>query len=305
MLPNFLIVGTAKAGTSSIYHYLKRHPEVFMSPIKEPMFFVREKLEKPIRFLKLSTNLVQDWSSYVRLFEKVNNEKAIGEASPHYLYYYDTAIPEIKKHLKKDIKIIIILRNPIERSLSAYIHLVRDNREHLSFQKALEEEGKRRTSNNYTMLYFYKSVSLYYEQVRAYLENFSQVKICLFDDLENDPLGLMKGLCKFLEVDSSFVMDLSIKYNISGIPKSKLIHNFITKPNIIKSLLKPMVKALILSDKRSALIERIKSRNLRNLRNLKESEMKQETKQYLLEVYTENILMLQGLIKRDLSNWLR
>lgn len=301
-LPNFLIVGTQKAGTSSLYNYLKQHYEVFMpEKLKEPKFFVAPFYKKSNHNNPLWVDSMDytifEWQNYLKLFENVQKEKAIGESSATYLYYYKTAITSIRKYLG-DTKIIISLRNPIDRAFSAYLHLWRDNHENISFEEALKEENKRKRLN-WVPLYHYTSLGFYYYQVKAYLNNFDQVKVYLYDDLEKDSLGLVRDIYEFLGVDSSFAPDVNIKYNVSGIPKNKFIHKFFIEPNILKSVVKPIIKTLVPQEERRKIIEKIK------MKNLQKPQMKPETREYLKNLYRENILKIQDLIKKDLSKWLK
>ena len=302
-LPNFLIVGAAKSGTTSLYNYLKQHNEIFMpEKFKEPRFFIAPIIKgfnhnQPSgrRFMD---NSIFEWQDYLKLFENIQEEKAIGESSVAYLYYCKTAITLIKEYLG-DIKIIISLRNPINRTFSEYLSSLRENRENIStsFEEALKRENNRKVQN-WPSYYHYTSKGFYYNQVKAYLDNFDQVKIYLYDDLKKDTLGLVKDVYKFLGVDTSFTPDISIKYNVSGIPKNKFIHKFLKEPNILKSIVKPVVKTLIPYKERLKIIEKIK------MKNLQKPQMKPETREYLKNLYREDILKLQDLIKRDLSSWL-
>ncbi len=295
-LPNFLIVGAAKAGTTSLYHYLEEHPEIFMSPLKEPKFITSNFLKFPFRGIgddEVERKIIKDFNSYVTLFEDAKKEKAIGEASADNLYYFEQSPFFIKKFLG-DVKIIIILRNPIDRAFSAYTHLVRDGREYLNFEEALQEEEKRK-KENWEFIWFYKDVGFYYKQVKAYIENFSKVKIYLYEDLKDNQLELIKDIYKFLEVDDSFVpSNLRVKYNVSGVPKNKRLHYLLTKPNPIKKIIKPFIPQRIRRNLLNKIIQK----------NLLKPKMKLETKLYLKELYREDILKLQELIKRDLSHWL-
>jgi len=298
-LPNFLIVGAAKSGTTSLYYYLKQHPEVYMSPVKEPKFITAQFLAFPLKGIgdeKVEQNIVKSYNEYCNLFNNITIEKAIGEASADNLYFYDDAIVHIKKYLR-NIKIIIILRNPTERAFSHFCHFIRDNREYLTFEEALKEEESRK-KNNWVFGWHYTNVGFYYPQVKAYLDNFDQEKIYLYDDLRKDTLGLIKDIYGFLGVDTSFIPDISIRYNVSGIPKNKFIHKFLKEPNILKTIVKPAAKFLIPKDKRRKVMERIK------MKNLQKPQMKPETREYLKNLYREDILKLQDLIKRDLSSWL-
>ncbi|BBB33400.1 sulfotransferase [Thermotomaculum hydrothermale] len=299
-LPNFLIVGAAKSGTTALYHYLKEHPDIFMSPIKEPKFITSNFLKFPSKGVgdeKEDRRIIRDWQSYKNLFYDVKNEKAIGEASVDNLYFYEKSIFYIKKYLG-DPKIIIGLRNPIERAFSAYLHLIRDEREYLTFEEALEQE-EQRISNNWRLIWHYKNVGFYYKQVKAYLDNFSNVKIYLYDDFKETPLAVVQDIFRFLEVDDSFIpKTIKMRFNVSGIPNNKFLHNFLMKPNTLKSIVRPFVKALIPKDMRM----KIKIKLLQ--KNLKKPQMNPETKEYLKNLYKEDMLKLQELIKRDLSHWL-
>ena len=298
-LPNFLIVGAAKSGTTSLYYYLKQHPEIYMSPVKEPKFITSQFLTFPFKGIgdeKVEQNIIRSFREYCNLFRDVKNEKMIGEASADNLYYYEKAIDYIQKYLRK-LKIIIIIRNPIDRAFSSFLHLKREYREFLDFEEAIKKE-KNRKENNWEFIWFYTDVGFYYHQVKAYLDNFTQVKIYLYGDLKKDTLSLVKDMYGFLGVDTSFVPDVSIRYNVSGIPKNKFIHKFLKEPNILKTIVKPAAKFLIPKDRRREVIERIK------MKNLQKPQMKPETREYLKNLYREDILKLQDLIKRDLSSWL-
>ena len=109
-LPNFLIVGAAKSGTTSLYHYLKEHPEIYMSPVKEPKFITSQFLTFPFEGKgdeKVEKNIIKSFREYCNLFKDVNNEKIIGEASVDNIYFNDDAIKNIKKYLG-NVKIVIV-----------------------------------------------------------------------------------------------------------------------------------------------------------------------------------------------------
>ncbi len=296
MLPNFLVVGAAKAGTTSIYKYLEQHPDVYMSPVKEPKFLTSHALKFPHKGPgdpQVDAGIIRDLNSYKALFTDVDGQKAVGEASADNLYYYDIAIPNIKKHLK-EVRIIAILRNPVGRAYSAYLHLVRDQREELSFEEALEAEDYRRR-DNWEFIWFYKDVGLYYSQIKAYIDAFGRdrVKIYLFENLKADPVALVQDIYRFLGVDDTFVPQIK-RYNVSGVPKSKLLHEFLRRPSIVKSVVKHLIPA---TTRKNLVLE------LQN-RNLKKPEMRPETRKRLIEVYRDDIKRLEKLIGRDLSSWL-
>ncbi len=295
-LPNFLIVGAAKAGTTSIYQYLKQHPEVYMSSIKEPKYFSSLCLDLPLKGSGdrgIGQEYGLSWYEYLELFANVEEEKTVGEASADNLYYHDRVIPFIKNHLG-DIKIIIVLRNPVERAFSAYTHLTRDGRETLSFEEALEVE-KTRKQENYSFIWFYQDAGFYYSGVKAYIDAFGKdmIKIYFSQDLSNDAVCLMQDIYGFLGVYSTFVPQIR-RYNVSGIPKSQFLQRFLNKPTTVKSLAKRLIPEIVMNN---LVLE------LRN-RNLKKPEMLPETRRQLVKVYREDIERLENLIERDLSFWL-
>ena len=302
-LPTFLIVGAAKSGTSSLYHYLKQHPEIYMPQNKEPRFFASSyyknlSIHDP-RYDSFCRNTVFSFEDYIELFKDVKKQKAIGEATTSYLYFYENTIPQITQFLE-DVKIIMILRNPIDRAFSAFGHLSRDLYETLTFEEALELEGKR-MKEKWSMLHFYRDVGFYYNQVKAYKKVFSQVKIYLHDDLKDDTLGLVKEIYEFLQVDFSFVPHIGVKYNRSAIPQYKFIQRYLLKHNKLKKKITPFLNLIRLTEKIDNLVEYAK---IKNVKNDKKIEMKPETRNQLKNIYREDILKLQDLICRDLTHWL-
>jgi hypothetical protein len=299
-LPNFLIVGAPKSGTTSLYHYLRQHPDVFMPEKKELWFFIasicRNINPEDPRYEFYRKNTVFTFENYTRLFEPVKNEKAIGEASPLYLCCYEIAIPQIKKFLG-DVRIIVILRNPVARAFSHHTHSLRDRLEVLSFEKCLELEEERRAAH-WATAHYYKEVGLYYRQVKAYIENFGRVKVALYDDLVEDALGLTQGIYEFLEVDRSFVPDVKTKYQMTGVPKSRFLYEFI---DVFRDMSNPIVRVMLPKGKRLWWYKYMKTLKVKTL---VKPEMKPETREYLKNIFREDVLKLQDLLNRDLSHWL-
>lgn len=301
-LPNFLVVGAHKSGTTSIYEYVKQHPDVYIHEKKEGKYF--SSIPFAIAGLKVedvNSTITKTLGDYNLLFKSVNNERAIGDVSPDYLYFYKNSIENIKKILGDKIKIIIILRDPIERAFSNYTFYVAHNLETLSFEEALKQETVRKKTG-FWWAYRYTEIGFYYEQVKAYIENFVNIKIYLFEDFKKNPLDLIKNIYAFLEVDTSFVPNINIVHNISGIPKNILIHNLITKKNIFKKILKPIAMPLVnlfLSSEKQEQVIKIIIQN-----NLIKPSIKQETRNHLKKLYFNDIQNLQRLINKDLSGWL-
>lgn len=296
-LPNFLIVGAAKGGTTSLYYYLSQHPDVFFSEVKEPCFFCFAQ-HKPTYEVGIKT--VFDFDQYRKLFENAEGYKVIGEATAIYLYMHDEVIANIKKYIPnyEELKIIVILRNPVDRAYSQYMMNIRDLRDELTFEEAIEAEPTRKMSRNNTDL-FYLDRGYYFNQVKAYLDNFKNVKIYLFDELVESPGDLMKDLCVFLQIKDDFTFKMNEKFNVSGRPKFKFISKLIRQDFLIKKLLKRVLP----KDKRKRMA--LSFKNKMHEINLKKEKMNPNTREKLIENFREDILQLQSLIGKDLSNWLR
>ena len=270
-LPNFMIIGAARAGTTSLFKYLKVHPEIFMPEIKQIKFFSLENKERSI-FKGPTIELnpyARSLEEYEIFFEEVSGEKMIGEASPIYLY---SKIAPVKiKETIPEIKLIVILRDPIERAYSQYNFLRKENFEHIdTFEEAIEIE-KKRIENDWDPVFHYKNKGFYYTQLKRYLDVFdtANIKICIFEDLENSPLQLIKGLFRFLDVDESFAPDISHRYNMS------------TKN-------KDPAKQCIIAGKSDTMVS---------------EPMAMETREGLRQLFKADIERLEGLIKKDLSKW--
>ena len=296
-MPNFLIIGTSRAGTTALYHYLKQHPQIYMSPIKEPRFFAfeGEKLEfGGPGDERLKCEIITHINDYCALFQMVSKETAIGEASPVYLY--SPKAPERIWHYIPETKLIAILRNPVDRAYSSFLAEIRDGREPLNdFSQALQEEATRIRSD-WSFVWHYKQRGFYYAQLRRYFDKFDrdQIRVYLYDDWKVNNIRILQDIFHFLNVDDRFVPDVSIKHNVSSIPRSIALHKFLTKQNLIKSVLEPFLPRRV---RRRAFV------SLMN-QNLTRPQLSLELRNQLVGVYQQDILRLQDLIERDLSKWL-
>lgn len=314
-LPNFFVVGAAKAGTSSLATILAAHPDVYVSPIKEPHFFcddirladfraeyrksssfnVAKYLQKrPLPHKHIA--YIEDAPSYLDLFREVKGEKALGELSTGYLYS-STAAENLFK-FNPNAKIVMILRQPVER---AYSHYLMNLREWLDleapFIHALERDFAARVKG-WGISQLYVELGLYSDQVSRYLRLFpeSQIKIFLYEDFKNDPVGFIKELCTFLEI-APFAMSaryVSELENAAAVPKYHISAAYLPILNALKRNVgailpdeaKKWIKNLVLSKDR-----------VPKLRN--------EEFERALTYFSEDIGKLSALIKRDLQSWYR
>ena len=208
--PGFLIVGAAKSGTTSLSNYLGSHPDIFIPDAKELRYFASKSILQTSKNDPLLPGILRqsvlNKKDYYNSFS--NSHKINGESSVHYLYHYDEAIPKIKNELG-DIPIIIILRNPVDRAVSNWSFI---GKEFLPFKEAFLLEDERKKSG-FNAFWYYKSLGLYFKQVRAYIDNFTKVKIILFEDFSNSTDKVVKSIFKFLDVDENCSVDTNRIYN--------------------------------------------------------------------------------------------
>ena len=288
VLPNFLIIGTPKAGTTSIYHYLNQHPEIYFSPKKEPHFFSFIGEQKPHWG-------VQTLAEYEKLFEGVTNEKAIGEASSWYLYS-QSAAEQIKKYIP-DVKLIIILRNPAERAYSSWVFRCEQGWENINnFQKAIAMEAER-IKNGEPWDYHYLNTGFYYQQIKRYLKYFNekQLAVYLYEDFKKEPSETLKNIFQFLQVDNKFESHILQRHNITSSAKNLKLQSLIKNNQTFRNIVKRYVP--------NSLAKNIKSMVL-NINTIKKVKISLELKREFILIYKEDIDKLQSLINHDLSGWL-
>ncbi len=292
--PNLFIVGAPRSGTTSLYEYLAPHPNIFMSPQKEPHFFGSDMQ---------STWFVRNRQEYFNLFSQRQNERYAGEASAMYLYS-QRAAREIHD-FNPNSRIIIMLRSPVEMMQSLYFHSLRMLNEDLpTFEAALDAEAERINGHRipstafFVDTIFYRRVARYSEQVERYLKTFGQqqVHIIIFDDFENNTALSYRQTLNFLEVDDTFVPTFS-RANATESIRSKMIARILTNPSskmrVIARTLKPLVYPLYLG-----LLHF-------NNRPLDRPPMEPELERRLKREFVPEVESLSNLLKRDLTHWTR
>lgn len=205
--PNVFIVGAAKAGTTSLYAYLKQHPQVFMSPVKEPHFFSKVQPQKEQSHIVKS---ITNESKYLSLFRDAGGFKAIGEASPSYLW--STQAPYRIREKVPNARIIVILRDPVDRAYSHYLMDVRGGYQKLPFYEAIRQDYDK-AQKGWGVSHLYVELGLYHEQLRRYLGVFppSQLLVLMFQDLRTDCGGLLLNVARFLNIDAKPIESIMIK----------------------------------------------------------------------------------------------
>lgn len=311
-LPNFFIVGAPKAGTTSLYHYLDQHPQVYLSSIKEPHFFadeireancdlaarriiarenrgVREFVSGPMREKRFG-GIVPDWESYTRLFANAANQSALGEASVCYLW--SRSAPQRIVEKIPDAKILALLRDPVERAFSQYIHGLSNGAIQWSFREHIQR-NLGHNSEQISVHYPFLEFGLYSEQLQRYLDRFGpNVWIGFYDDFKSQPQDLLRSVFQFLGVDPEFEPDTTHRYLEAQVPRLPAIGRLKTlglwqaAASVTPSKLRPAIRRALTHKQGTIHIDPADRR-------------------FLIDFYGEDIARLATLLNRNLDGWLK
>jgi hypothetical protein len=304
------IIGAAKAGTTTLQSMLNKHPEIYFSPIKEPNHFCTDiKIENFTKEYKRNTFLdtdkyfsekelkplqlsfVKRREQYLQLFKDAEQEhKILAEASTSYMFS-EIAAHEIYK-FNEEAKILVILRNPAERAFSHYLMGLRYGYTTKNFREEIENDQAQK-EKGWGISKLYLELGFYYEQLKRYFEIFpkEQIKVVLFDDFSKDPKEVLEEIHSFLCVDA-IDFDKVEKENTAVVPKNYKLNSLISKLGI-KSILKNLLGEKAQNKLKSGFF---KNDDLPELSN--------EDREYLIEIYKEDIVKTASLIGRNLNHWL-
>jgi hypothetical protein len=276
-LPNFLCIGVQKAGTTLLYEILRQHPQIFLPQVKEVHFFdIDENFNKGI-----------EW--YQQHFYGSEDYKLVGDVTPAYIFFEH--VPErIKQILGPEIKLLIMLRNPVDRAYSHYWMSFRRGYEGLSFEKAIAKEGSRIKDGYLTRHRFsYISRGFYAKQLKTYLSFFpgQNINIVIFEQFTTNMKVHIEELLDFLGCTSAFEFknnnkihggDLTLRQYIRAI-RTNRYYSF--SDNCLKIL-----KLILSKEKRTDY-----------------PPLKRGTRSLLLQLYKDDINELEILLNKDLSFW--
>ena len=289
MKVDFFIVGAPKAGTTSLYHYLNEHPQIEMSSQKEPDYFSDAAIQK--QGIYYGKNRIDTEEKYNTLFNTQKKDVIFGEGSVSYLFY-PTVAQDIKAY-NPIAKIIIMLRNPINRAFSHYLMDYRLGLVSDSFEDIINKKSKHKNAHLFYQQYM--KVGEYATQLKRYFDVFDKENILLIDyeDFKSDVAGTVNSVYSFLNVSTEFSADVNKKHNTFTMPKNKLIrfvYSFVVIRNILSFIFpKNMVKAgrLIL------------------FRKNKKPKLLEETRNQLKHYFSNDVRLLESLIGKDYSKWIK
>jgi len=281
--PNLFIVGAPKAGTTSLHEYLKKIPGIFMSEVKEPYYFCKTLI--PIdHFL----TPVRSKKKYLELFKNSKHEKIVGESSVWYLSDPDAAT--LIHQQVPNAKIIILIRDPVERALSNYLMLEGRNQFKTStFHEQIQKEV--REGIDYITPHITLDAGLYYNNIKRFIEIFGkkQVKIIIFEEFIVHTKEIMKDILEFLGINVSLKNFESPAYNFPVVPKYPLVNEFLNI-SIISKLRQKLIP--------EPMQRNIKKKLFKELKN--EYKMTSEDRSFLKKYYNEDVKKLSTFLGKKL-----
>jgi len=298
-LPNFVVAGAAKSGSTSLYEYIKGHPEIYLpEQKKESRYFASEVLKGTLGYNKTS---VFEWEEFIDLYKEVKAEhRAIGDLGNLYMIYPEIAIPNIKEKLGGNVKVVFIIRNPVKRAYSAYQMARRNFYEELSFEKGLDAEAKRLEEGYLPCdIVAYQKMGIYSEPIKEFQKHFP-VHVIVLDDLKKDPQEELKRLYSFLGVSQQYEANTNGAHNKGGeLPQSKV--NVFRVQKFLKSL-KPILGFIPGLSKLSEWFINKLSNKVSKSGSTKAEPLSPEMEEKLKSLFAKDVKAMSELLNRDLES---
>lgn len=282
--PNFFIIGAIRAGTTSLYEYLKEVPSIYMSPIKEPSYFAISIDEK-----QLLTKPIRDKKKYLKLFKNVKDEKAIGESSPTYLW--DPKTPKLIHETIPKTRIIIILRDPVERAYSHYLMMLNRGSLKSSFEKAIAESSKLPHDDFSGRVI---NAGFYSKQVKRYLDIFprQQIKIFIFEEFVKDTKKSVKQVLDFLGVNEEAPDSVNVIHNEFMMPRGRFSSSILQSKTV-----KEIGKRIIPTSLGELAFKKVLAKKVTK------PKLSEENRELLEEIYRKDVAELKRILKISIP-WL-
>jgi hypothetical protein len=298
-LPDFLIAGVPKAGTTALHAALSRHPGLYLSPIKEPKFFLTDGPPPtkggPGDALTYREH-VWERDRYEALFDAAPPGAPRGEATPLYLYDPD-AMRRIHR-LIPDVKLIVVIRDPVERAHSNWTHLWSAGLEPVGdFVLACAEE-ERRIAAGWASFWHYTGLGRYGAQLDHAFSLFprEQVHVLRYRRLIDDPAGTLNGICGFLGVDTGLLSEIP-RENVTAHPEQTMAHRAVSLGMRVSAAVGRQLPGSAATAATHRL-ERFLQRGRRERQPLS-----WEQRQAILPKFTADIKLLETVLGEDFSDW--
>jgi hypothetical protein len=296
-LPNFVIIGAARSGTTSLYRYLAQHPETFTSPVKETNYFAW-LAEGPLDGSEAALDQmfpVRSIQAYRALFADASDQRAVGEASPRYLHV--AGVPERLSAELPDARVIAILREPSRRAYADYLVRQRKGIERRSFAALIDAEAPRMHEPPPPGARPILHHGLYHAHLRRWLSVIprDRLLVLLHDDLAADATGCFARLSHFLGISEMGTVDGTVRYGPAGLARSSALDR------VINGRFAKAARGVLPTGLRGPASRLVRWARRKNTRR---PELPTELRVRLSELYRDDIVALGKLIERDLGAWL-
>jgi hypothetical protein len=301
-LPDFLVIGAPKAGTTALHAALARHPALYLSPVKEPKFFLTDG---PPPTKGGGPGDVTTWrehvwrrADYEALFAAATAGQLRGESTPFYLY--DRAAQRRIRELIPDVKMIAILRDPVERAHSNWAHLWSAGLDPVGdFVQACAEED-RRIAAGWADFWHYTRLGRYGEQLEHLYLTFKrdQVLVLRYRQLVDEPAETLDEICHFLGVPRGVIAEVP-RENVTAHPDESVGHRLMSqllRGAAATSRHLPGTSGTAIT----APLERMLQRGARPRQPLT-----WEQRQALLPYFESDIRLLEKITETDFGHWLQ
>lgn len=229
-LPDFIVIGAAKCGTTSLFHYLSQHPGIFLPRRKEPSFFAHESDGDTFHGPGDDEwNFVTTLSEYQDLFRGAQRGFVTGDISPRYLYFEQSS-RRIAHHAPQ-ARLVAILRHPVDRAYSHFLmNRGRGCEPEADFVKALKR-GPERETKQWGWDWQYVKAGLYHAQLERYYDRFprEQIQVFLYDQLKSQPEAVLRELFRHIGVNESFQPDMSARHRPAARPQSYALQTLLRR----------------------------------------------------------------------------
>ncbi len=295
-LPDFLLAGSAKCGTTTIFQYLQRQSSVFLPELKEPFYFSFGNEKPTYTDARFNSKVIWKTEEYIALFKNAKTSQLIGDASTSYLYTAEKTIQNVKSLYKEkasDLKIIVILRNPAERAFSHYTHLIRNGIEKLEFSEAITPQNIEQRSKE-MWGFDYTGYGLYGAQMEVFKNFFKHILVLDYEELAQPNL-MMEKIYTFLDIKNPVKVEEKIEANPSGVPKSKFVTALIRSKRF-KKIIKQITPSKALP-----IFQKMKDSLLK--KSIVKPKISEQDNHYLREFFRKDIEKLERILNKNFNSW--
>lgn len=300
--PDLFIIGAAKSGTTSLYEYLKGHPEVFMSASKEPRYFAPDLQSWSGHNLRYG----EDLDRYLALFAPAGDEKRLGEASARYIYSHEA--PRLIRDFQPKPYIVAMLRNPVDMAYSLHNELVAEGAEDITdFEQALQAEETRRAGGRVparrnAKMFLYRDRAKYAEQLERWFDTFprERIHVVIFEDFKDDAAGTFRALLEFLDVDPSYQPPSFSSHNVGWAPRSRTLQKIARMPLPQWLVWKAMPR--VLGEGRARSLVRVYQNSAIYRRAERRRPLRPELRRQLEQEFAADVARLSVMLGRDLAS---